>query len=558
MGNTCTSSKKNGSSTIQSSFKSFNYNSKSFKKVPDDAEDVIICTSVSKIEKKAFEYMSSLRKINLSESVMSIDDEAFHGCSNLEKIDLPTSTEIIENAAFKDCKNLVEINILKDLSSLSMAGDEVFSNCKSLKSITLPSSLVEIGKYAFYGCDNLKSVIIHPSSKIQTIKQSTFCDCTSLTQINIPETVVTIQQNAFRNCKSLKSLQLPKGIKTIETEAFFGCSSLSLMEIPPSVAKFEMNAFQQCSALQFVKINPLMTVTYEHSMFAFQGCSSLMAVSLPLSMESISMNSFQDCSSLLSVYIPPSVQSIGDGSFMGCVSLTCINLPSSVTHIGRNAFRNCLTLQVAFQRSTLFNPETQATFDDFTSFLKNRFINLPIHEECYNYRNESSLERIEEAISEHAGVSGTLTENVLTNDGFEMSPIHVLACNLNANIGTISTVLNLFRFYEKPLILKKMKTAIGSGESFSPLQLYMKCRGITHMSLIEVVKQGMPWAFIKELIEMQSSISETEIADVADAGDNEQHSTEGLYPFMIAAMQQNCDLETTYNLARSNVHLLTR
>ena len=166
-------------------------------------------------------------------------------------------------------------------------------------------------------------------------------------------------------------------------------------------------------------------------------------------------------------------------------------------------------------------------------YLTHHYANLPIHEACYHYQNESSLEQIEKVICEQAGEAGMLTENLISNDTYEMSPIHVLACNPNANMDTIGTVMNLFRCNEKPLLLKKMKT-IRKNELLSPLQLYMECRGISHISLIDVLKKAIPWIMIEELIEMQQSVSETIIADEANTEDSEDNPTAGMYPFMIS------------------------
>ncbi len=63
---------------------------------------------------------------------------------------------------------------------------------------------------------------------------------------------------------------------------------------------------------------------------------------IPNSIRKISDNSFNGCGSLVTVTISNSVTSIGDGAFSGCSSLTSVDIPNSVTTIGRSAFRGCI------------------------------------------------------------------------------------------------------------------------------------------------------------------------------------------------------------------------
>ena len=49
---------------------------------------------------------------------------------------------------------------------------------------------------------------------------------------------------------------------------------------------------------------------------AFYGCSSLVKVSFPSTLEQISENAFEECTSLEKIEIPSSVTSIGDEVFL--------------------------------------------------------------------------------------------------------------------------------------------------------------------------------------------------------------------------------------------------
>jgi restriction system protein len=81
---------------------------------------------------------------------------------------------------------------------------------------------------------------------------------------------------------------------------------------------------------------------------AFNGCSSLVSITIPNNLLEIEEATFYNCSSLTSITIPDSVASIGDSAFYGCSSLTSITIPDSVLEIeiGRLVFSDCVSLEV--------------------------------------------------------------------------------------------------------------------------------------------------------------------------------------------------------------------
>ena len=104
-------------------------------------------------------------------------------------------------------------------------GDYAFENCTSLTEITIPSEVTTIEGNAFGGCMNLQTVfggcmnlqtvIFAEGSKLQTIGDNAFENCTSLTEITIPSEVTTIREDLFRGCENLQTIILPTGLKEI-------------------------------------------------------------------------------------------------------------------------------------------------------------------------------------------------------------------------------------------------------------------------------------------------------------------------------------------------------
>lgn len=73
---------------------------------------------------------------------------------------------------------------------------------------------------------------------------------------------------------------------------------------------------------------------------AFWNCTSLMSITLPSSVTSISSDAFIRCTSLTTVTLPATLTRIGNWAFCACRSPAAITLPASLKKIGIGAFFN--------------------------------------------------------------------------------------------------------------------------------------------------------------------------------------------------------------------------
>jgi len=89
----------------------------------------------------------------------------------------------------------------------------------------------------------------HEGKPITSIGKYTFNNCSSLTQIIIPEGVTTIERGTFYGCFNLISAIIPEGVTSIGVAAFCGCSSLTSLVIPESVTNIGIAAFSDCISL---------------------------------------------------------------------------------------------------------------------------------------------------------------------------------------------------------------------------------------------------------------------------------------------------------------------
>ena len=102
------------------------------------------------------------------------------------------------------------------------------------------------GRGTFCYCTNLKSIIL--PNGLMYIRQACFDGCKSLTNISLPDSVISIGK-AFSRCSSLVNITIPEGVTSIYNDTFFDCSSLTSVTIPESVTSIKQYAFGNCSSL---------------------------------------------------------------------------------------------------------------------------------------------------------------------------------------------------------------------------------------------------------------------------------------------------------------------
>ena len=81
---------------------------------------------------------------------------------------------------------------------------------------------------------------------VKVIGNSAFGLCSSLTNINIPNSVTNIGNEAFEWCSSLTKINIPNGVTYIGDNAFSDCRSLTKINIPNSVINIGVAAFWGC------------------------------------------------------------------------------------------------------------------------------------------------------------------------------------------------------------------------------------------------------------------------------------------------------------------------
>ena len=228
--------------------------------------------------------------------------------------------------------------------SVTTIGEYSFYNCTSLTNVTIPNSVTVICWGAFEGCSGLTNINI-PNS-VTTILNSAFSGCSGLTHINIPYSVTIIGDDVFSNCTGLTSIYIPASVDYIGV-SFNGCSNLTSITVSSDNERYDSR--DNCNAIIETARNELFqgckTTVIPNSVtsinWAFADCSELTYIEIPNSVTSINNCAFFNCTGLDNIVIPNSVTIIGEHTFEGCTGLKSINIPNSVTHIRLMAFSGC-------------------------------------------------------------------------------------------------------------------------------------------------------------------------------------------------------------------------
>ena len=309
------------------------------------------------------------------------------------------STEVTD----EDLENAVEdefgVKYSKDWKRLLKAPSELKGEYSIRKGVKV------IGNSAFWLCSSLTNINI-PNS-ITTIGEGAFARCNSLTSINIPNSVTTIGEGAFAWCKSLTSINIPNSVTTIGGRAFSGCESLTNINIPNSVTTIGEGAFRGCNSLTSINISNSVTTIGEG---AFRGCESLTNINIPNSVTTIGEGAFKDCNSLISINIPNSVTIIENCAFEDCESLTSITIPSSVVTIIGNPF--CLW------HGNLYNESKAFIYEDHVLFNRNKTTLIAYRAKETSYTIPNSVTTIgEHAFSDCDSLTSINIPNSVTTIG---------------------------------------------------------------------------------------------------------------------------------------------
>lgn len=347
--------------------------------------------SLRTIGKNAFKGCTSVEEVTIPKGILTVSNSAFEGCSGLTDVTIAAKT--INAKAFAECKNLKAVKMEEGVTTIQ---GMAFANTQ-ISAVTIPSTLTTAGttkegtieKGPFAGTmiatvhgqtedstEAQEGATILPETK--KIPDNLFLGCTSIIDVQIPETVTEIGQKAFKDASSVENVTFAvntetgkvKGVEKIGISAFDGCSSLQELVLPETVTEVLQGAFANEGAL--VKADMSRTASlkkWDKESFkgdtalaevvlptaggitaipdgAFAGCTSLTGENLkiPKNIVTITANAFKE-SGLKKLYIPNQVTMIGASAFEACKNLEDVHISNNISIISQSTFKNCEKLK---------------------------------------------------------------------------------------------------------------------------------------------------------------------------------------------------------------------
>ena len=321
---------------------------------------------ITSIADSAFSNCASLKSVTIPDSVIRIGDSAFEDCTSLTSIKIPYSVTSIGFSAFEGCKRLRSFSVNESNSNYSSQDGVLFNKDKT-----------EIIQYPI---GNERAIYDVPNS-VNSIRDSAFSGCTSLTSLTIPESVKDISDSAFYGCVDLNKIYY-SGTKSQWKAINIGSNNDKLIEnlvkctdgfilnktdatdAVTDNLKYKLNYDETAEIVGYEDSQKEITIPesiyYKGFTFkvtnidnsAFKNCKNLISITIPSSVTTICGDTFSNCTNLTSVAIPDSVTSIEYGAFYNCENLTNVTIPNSVTDIGAHAFYSCDNLKNIYYKGS--------------------------------------------------------------------------------------------------------------------------------------------------------------------------------------------------------------
>ena len=427
------------------------------------------------VEKYAFAGTENLTTVVLCEGMEELRERAFHS-SGIDYMEIPDSVIQISRYTFAECWDLSTVTFSENVriarlsyaafgysgltsfrvpANVSTMGQKVFEGCKNLTQITFASGskLESLSAYQFSGCENLLSVVFEPGSALTSIQAHglegmdklvtidfgdaavtnvdnfAFRFCTSLTEVNLPDSLLSIGRYAFYGCKQMTVLQIPANVEHIGSYAFLGTNDMEIYLMADSLPEFLDENWDQGIRGYYVgvaSVNVSGDFRYavlnsgDIAILEYLGSDKtvdLTQMALGGDIVTIGGSAFEN-NAVEQIVLPQTLREIYAEAFMDS-ALKSVEIPASARFIGREAFANTPVAQVQFQENSVLSVIEQ-----------------------YAFENTKQLKRVTLPASLSTMGTGAFQESGLTEVRFETG-IALTEIPKNAFAGTMLTSVDL-------------------------------------------------------------------------------------------------------------------
>ncbi len=351
-------------------------------------EDLVIPSSVTKIDSNAFAYFASnitdvndypsltinggsnereiegavfkkshFNNVSIGGNVTSIKPQAFENSSGdysafTGKLSIGNSVQMIGPSAFKKCIGFTGTLTLPENNNYTTIDIRAFDGCKGFTGdLVIPENVTTINNNAFSDCSNFDGKLIL-SSNLDSIGVDAFNGCKKIVGgLTIPQSVTSISNNAFsnfaQNTTEAGELVVLGGSKdngeTLGTLVFNG-AKFNGIKIAGKVNTIDSKAFHNDgSQYDYSRITGNLeigdsVISIGESAFELMGVTSLSGLK---NVEYIGNKAFKNCRDIesdLKFSDDGKLKSIGEETFRGDNKIKSVRIPNTVINIGNSAF----------------------------------------------------------------------------------------------------------------------------------------------------------------------------------------------------------------------------
>ena len=262
---------------------------------------------------------------------------------DIETLDLRGSNinELWTNS-FSNCINLDTILGFEQITSFRYS---CLQGTKLSGTLTFGDGLIRLEGSAFYACNSLEHVVFSDSDTPSYIDNGAFNWCSNIRTCKLGkyfdsgypefygdfklESFITAEDSVYY--KTIDGILYRKSGENLVLVQIPAHNAAENYVMPNNVVSVDSEFAGNCDVLKTFTYNDV--VTYSGAE-AFEGCTTLEAVTFGANMYELSRSSFRNCSALTTIDIPVSVNRIDTDVFDGCTSLATFNYAGTVEQWG--------------------------------------------------------------------------------------------------------------------------------------------------------------------------------------------------------------------------------
>ena len=246
-----------------------------------ELESVTFPETLKVIGCSAFEQCYALQRLEFPEGLQILGHRAFYACENVSSITFGNQLRSVGRSCFEAVASVTQLQLP---DSVLYVGTNAFSRMNALQQVSLGAGLYHLGDGAFFDCASLHSIQVSRDNRhyadhdgvLLTADEKTLLQYptgrggeytvpasvkriapyafyySNLTTVHIPGTVESIGESAFYGCQSLTCVDIAEGVVEIENSPFLQCLSLWTLTIPASVKQMNASVIEYSELRQLV------------------------------------------------------------------------------------------------------------------------------------------------------------------------------------------------------------------------------------------------------------------------------------------------------------------